>query len=281
MRAWQQKGRTTSTRPIHSFETGDIEYSPHWHDEIEVVYVMQGRQRVGLNQDSYTLGEGDLFLIHSGQVHHYAPLPEGSRVFIIQYGLTLYDELAEKVRVRIVAQPHIPKPRQGEDGKLYMRLLKPVLELYQESLQQDQECPLAVKASIYELMKIVYRDVPHQVYSGYEQTRHRTKLERLQHVFDYVEAHYANELKLNQLAAVSNMSVYHFSRFFKEATGMTVGRYITSYRVTEADRLLQLTDVPVTEIAYRCGFRSIPTFNRVFKQLRGCSPSAVRKINLS
>lgn len=58
---------------------------------------------------------------------------------------------------------------------------------------------------------------------------------------------------------------------------MTFGHYLNNYRIEKASDLLKSTEDPITEIVFKSGFGSIKTFNRVFKQIRGCSPSSYKK----
>jgi AraC-like DNA-binding protein len=71
--------------------------------------------------------------------------------------------------------------------------------------------------------------------------------------------------------------MYHFTRFFKDTTGMTFWQYLNNYKVSKAVNLLINTSDSISEIAFNSGFNSIKTFNRVFKQVKGCSPSEFRK----
>jgi AraC-like DNA-binding protein len=92
-----------------------------------------------------------------------------------------------------------------------------------------------------------------------------------------VEHNYTREITLAEIAGAANFSIYHFARFFKEATGMTFIQYLNNYRISKAIRYLCSTTDPITEIAFQAGFDSIKTFNRVFKQLKGCSPTEYKK----
>ncbi len=60
---------------------------------------------------------------------------------------------------------------------------------------------------------------------------------------------------------------------------MTFGRFLSSFRVKVAEKYLLEEDLTVTDIAFKCGFNSIKTFNRVFKIIKGCTPTEIRKRN--
>ena len=81
---------------------------------------------------------------------------------------------------------------------------------------------------------------------------------------------------VRQLAKVSGVSEAHFSRSFKLAFGSPPHRYLLTLRLERARALLRDTDLPITEIAFACGWQSLGTFGRTFRDALGESPSAFR-----
>lgn len=94
---------------------------------------------------------------------------------------------------------------------------------------------------------------------------------------DYITLHYMEPLKVSELAAWSHMSETHFRRTFSAYMKMSPLEYINLVRVRTACEYLKKTDVPVSDIAYKCGFTTMSTFNRNFKQIMGIAPYEWRK----
>ncbi|MDT0321752.1 AraC family transcriptional regulator [Streptomyces millisiae] len=88
----------------------------------------------------------------------------------------------------------------------------------------------------------------------------------------------ADPLTLAELAAEVRLSVYHFIRVFREATGETPHRYLTRLRIEEARRLLAGTDLTVQRVAERCGFSTPGSLSSAFLKHVGVRPSAYRKM---
>ena len=105
----------------------------------------------------------------------------------------------------------------------------------------------------------------------------RKALQKMQQACSYIADFCEKELTLESVAEYMNFSACYFSRTFKRFTGYHFVEYLTMQRVRRAQALLSDTDLPVTEISFQSGFKSISTFNRVFRQYRGCSPSEFRK----
>ena len=101
-------------------------------------------------------------------------------------------------------------------------------------------------------------------------------LRRLLRAKDRMDAASHEQWPVRKLARVSGVSEAHFSRSFKQAFGLPPHRYLLTRRVERAKALLRETDLPVTDIAFQAGWRSLGTFGRTFRDVTGESPSAVR-----
>lgn len=84
------------------------------------------------------------------------------------------------------------------------------------------------------------------------------------------------EWSIHRLAGVSAVSAAHFARSFKEAFGVPPHRYLLTRRIERATALLRDTDLPITEIALRTGWKSLGTFGRIFRDVTGENPGALR-----
>jgi AraC family transcriptional regulator len=98
----------------------------------------------------------------------------------------------------------------------------------------------------------------------------------LRRVADYVQAHLGEELSLRQLAALMDLSSYHFAHMFKQSTGLAPHRYVLLRRIEFAKGLLKHTRLPLTEVALRSGFANQSHFTVMFRKFVGHTPGAYR-----
>lgn len=97
---------------------------------------------------------------------------------------------------------------------------------------------------------------------------------RINRVMDYIDQHLEQALELKDIAAIASFSPYHFHRIFTFLIGETPIDYIQRLRVERAAvRLQQAPLVPITEVAYSCGFSSISLFSRTFRKYFGVTPT--------
>lgn len=95
----------------------------------------------------------------------------------------------------------------------------------------------------------------------------------LRRVTDYVNDNISRDIGLSEMAAVANLSSYHFSRQFKRSTGLPPHRYVMRRRTERARELLTKTDLPVGEVASAVGFANQSHLARHIRRRFGVSPS--------
>ena len=96
-------------------------------------------------------------------------------------------------------------------------------------------------------------------------------------VLDFVSYHYMEDIRIEDLAKICHISETHFRRVFTSHMKVSPLEYINSVRIHTACEFLQKTDIPVADIAHKCGFTTNSTFNRNFRQIMGVTPVEWRK----
>jgi AraC family transcriptional regulator len=100
---------------------------------------------------------------------------------------------------------------------------------------------------------------------------------QLNQVIDYVETHLSQNISLSYLAQIAQMSKYHFSRSFKQSTGIAPHQYVLRRRVERAKQLLQKSRTSILEVALECGFAHPGHLSRHFKRMVGMTPKKFRQ----
>lgn len=128
---------------------------------------------------------------------------------------------------------------------------------------------------LYELSK--FDDARELSSSSFARVKPNEESRRVAKVKDYIATHYIEEIRLEQMSELANMSPTAFSRFFKLRTGKTLAEYIVDIRLGHAARMLVDTNEPVSQICFKTGFNTLTNFNRLFKKRKGCSPTEFRE----
>ena len=94
---------------------------------------------------------------------------------------------------------------------------------------------------------------------------------------DFIEEHLAEEISLAALAALADLSLYHFARAFTQSFGVPPHRYHMTRRIDRARSLLQKPALSVTQIGIQIGFRETSSFTRAFRRFTGLTPTEYRR----
>ena len=136
-------------------------------------------------------------------------------------------------------------------------------------MQRDSSVPAAETANSPACDAPASQPARHPLWSGLPP-------HRLKRVLACVESRLAERIHVADLAREANMSVFHFSRMFKRATGHSPHQYMTRHRIERAKQLLATTSMPIGEIARAVGFKTQAHFTGVFAQHAGTTPRAFR-----
>lgn len=280
MIAMHQKNQLEPDFPFCLELHENLQFAPHWHHEIELVYMIDGHMQVGLNNKTYLLEPKDIFIIGRRNVHHFVSPSEPNKSVIIQFGLSSFGSFSSVLREGQFVKPLIKsweKPKGNNKNYAYKDMEEQILSILEEYRDKREGYQMALKARLFDLMVILVRQLPIETFSSREKNRQISRLKRLDKVLAYINSNYDKKLTLADVAKVAHYSPYHFTRFFKDTTGVTFNEYLNAVRVIKAEEYLLDADVPITEVAFMSGFNSIQTFNRVFKKNNGCTPTEYKK----
>lgn len=243
----------------------------HWHDELEILYLLRGQATVTIDSIPYTAQEGDIVLVAPNILHDVSiELGVTAQHLLVECGVALLGEDFQTLSGRVFPSPLLKASDFGTAQTIRRLLDRITHELQNNKPGKDT----AIRALIGEIFVTLLRDVPSE--PGSKSGQALLQQTRWNAVFEYIANHFDDDLRMEDAAECAGYSTYHFCRCFREHTGVSFHRYVNRYRIEHATRLLREASLPVTQVASQSGFDSIKTFNRVFKSEIGMSPSAYR-----
>lgn len=264
---------------------GDILVYPHWHKEIEIIYVKEGNVNIGVNDVPIQLKRDDIYFINGGDVHYFLASPESERI-VIQFDLSFFQDISSLEKTNKEMRNLFSSIVQASSlwsQEVADQMRQLLMTVHEENNERKSGYRYVIKAKMFEMLAILSREVPqnenwnNQVREEISSTKQMENLERLDKIFMYIEAHYQDTITLNDISAYMGFSSFYFTKFFKKNTGTTFIQFLTEYRLNKAKWILLNEDATVTEVAERTGFSSVKTFHHQFKDLMGISPLKYKK----
>lgn len=108
---------------------------------------------------------------------------------------------------------------------------------------------------------------------GYKHNFEINDNDKIEKIFKFVFDNFSKEICLDDISNRSNMSKHAFCRYFKSKTQKTFMQFVNEVRISEACKLITANDMQIMNIAFECGFNSISNFNKIFKQIKGLTPT--------
>ncbi len=251
--------------PYIDLDAFNMNYVAHFHEEIEVIFVYDGKIHATVNGTTYPLSRGDIFIIMPGEIHGLATT-ETNRLFIMKFQ----------------AGPDMtPLSVNGKlsPGDRYYRVFRDIIDaIAREEREKTDGYRYAVRAEASLLMMDIIRCLKPQAPSPELRREAVRRIRFLDSVNHYIESHPESRLTLDEIAEHTHFSKFYFAHLFKSVTGNTFAEYVNICRVERSKQLL-LLEKSVTEIALDCGFRNLRSYNRSFLKYCGITPLQYKKQN--
>lgn len=249
----------------------------HWHDDLEFTVVRKGTMDFLVNGKHVRVGQGEGIFINSRRLHGHTSEDENC-----EYLCTLAHPMllcASGALERDFVSPGI-----GESAPDFVRLTPGeswqaavVCGLEQiHDLREDADAPLEIQGLLYDIWLELYRNA----FSAGQKPTDKGEdyhLNAARSMILYVRRHFKEKVLLEEIAKAGAVSKSTCLALFQKYLHSTPIRYVIQCRVEAAAELLKTTALPVTEIAYECGFSGTSYFIETFKKVYGCSPLEYRR----
>ena len=253
-----------------------------YHPELELVYIKEsyGKRIVGNSVEQFTAG--DMVFLGSDIPHiwlndeiHYKGINTLKAKAIVVYfnkeifGPVFY-ELKETQKINsLFNQAARGLSITGKTNELVAKKL--------EKLVHKKNFEVII--GLFEILSILSEssEISFINNESYVPANNQIKNDRLSDVFEYVKTNFQQDISLDEISKIANLTPTSFCRMFKSKTKKNFVEYLNEIRVSNACKYLIETDMGMSEIAYECGYKTASNFNKLFKKLTGTTPKEYRK----
>ncbi len=235
---------------------------PHFHSNLEFVYVHEGEIEITVNDEKKLLTPGCAAIANSFDVHAYHT-PAHSQITVLLIPIDMISQFRHRLQTRQFRSAFLTDPAAGQEVD------HAVKRLYHYNATHGS---MAAAGYLYTILGI-FADTVGLVRR--EQIEDTATLVR--QVLIYLEQHYLEPLTIEDLAKQHGYNRYYFSRLFNARIGCGFNQHLNNLRARHAARLIRSTTDSLEEICFQSGFGSIRTFTRAFTSFYQMTPAAYRR----
>ena len=262
----QRRGREISTK------TGLVS-TMHYHNELEFISVYEGDFICEVYGKEYCAHAGEVIFINS-RVPHSTKTDKPHRTGLLQFSETSFsdNEITDIIKYSMRFQSQLSCPVAVIKNPELFRVID---EIFTETEEKLRSYEVFVKANIYRILGILYRD---GILSDSERLYNSPEIQKILPILSYVNSAYSENITLDEVSEKLGFDRSYFCRIFKAGTGATFTEYLNFVRICKAEKKLHTTKNSILEISEAVGFSSVSYFNRMFKKYRNCSPRFYRSV---
>ena len=245
------------TEPLHSFGPA---LKPHYL----IHYILSGKGKFSIGGEVYPLEAGYGFLITPDELAFYQADEEEPWTYVwVGFSGTQAAEYIENIGLS-VRQPVFKSDASEE---LY-QIVKDMMEHNTFGLSND----LRRNGQLGVFLSVIAEGS--RVEKANEADRANIYVRK---AVSFIQSNYCNPIKVTDVAEYVCINRSYLYTLFQNSLGMSPQQFLTTFRITKATELLQLTALPIESIALSCGYRDPLVFTKAFRQMKKMSPSNYRK----
>ncbi len=257
----------------------------HEHEFIELVYVISGRGKHIIQDETIETKQGDIFILNAHVPHEF--YSDQSSSFIVYNCMfqptALNQSLNDPDNFLNLAYRYLFHSFHSEqDSKNYITLVgsqngecKAILDtMFAEYSRREEGYKEVLKANLTVLLIAVFR-----LYKKSAEQKNIPYYQKLvvERSYQYIKEHYREKIRCENIAEYSYLSLSYFNRIFKGITGITAMNALQNYRIEAACEMLIHSDLQISDIAYAVGYTDIKFFYALFRKAKGTTPGDYRK----
>lgn len=252
------------------------EYPLHWHNSIEILYVLRGSIKVTIDTDSFEILEKELEIINVDEAHRIYS-NEDNKVLIFNIDPYFFEKYYKDINnIFFYTNTTDDGAQEGEEYDFFRNFLA---KLLCEAVQKLDDYDKEIESILIDLLYHLINNFHYLTYEKEELKEKTEQLARYHRISKYIFNNYDSNITLQEIAKKEFLSPHYLSHEIKYATGNSFTDLVNQTRVEESVKLLLDTDLSISDISDEVGFSHVRYLNKNFKNYYGCTPLQYRKKN--
>ena len=257
------------------YDTDGFFNSKHWHNGLEIIYLIAGGMTLNISESNYMLKPGGFIVVNSKTIHSVICREKG-RHLLLQIPYEILEKSISNIDIIKFNCYSAPAASDGNGNNAGVReTLEKLKSLFEAP--RDDGYILMFNSLVYELLYKLVKGFKSSADPALKKKTDRN-IQRLGVVLQYARQHYAENITLQDAAEAVALNREYFARFLRKYMGMTFMEYVFAIRLEHVYYDIANTDYTIGSIADKHGFcHNYKLFVKKFKEQYGCSPGEVRK----
>lgn len=248
----------------------------HFHNYLEIGYCYHGDGELIIEDKVYEYGD-EMFSVIPANIPHTTNSKPGN-ICKWEYLFVDLESFLLKEVPQDNTQMHSVLSIINKRGTLKTRQNHSIMsDLILNIIRECREKPLYYEESIKGYLYALVIEMLRLADERDKSRRTRKVNQYIKEALNYVNEHYMEPIRMEEIAMASGLSESHFRRVFEETMNMKPLEYVNLIRVDKACFLIEREDMSMEEISYRVGYQTQSSFNRNFRRLTGMSPYQWKK----
>ena len=249
------------------------EMAMHWHYNVEIIRVKKGELLITLDNKKILAKKGDIVFANSETLH--GAIPSDCEYDCVVFNLAF-------LKTGNVACDSFLDSLLNHNAVVLEKITSlagktDINKLFSALKTRENGFQFIVFGAVNELIGSLKENIDYSYKIDGLTQKDEKNVAKLKRILSFIRDNFDKELTLDDMANASGLSTKYFCSFFKNMTGKTPFGYLNDYRIERASRKLLGSDLPITQIAFSCGFNDLSYFIKTFKKIKGCSPKLYRK----
>lgn len=262
--------------PIKIIYANIREYPIHWHNSIQIIYVLKGSIFVNIDTDSFQILEKELEIINMDEAHRIYS-EQDNKVLIFQIDPYFFEKYYKDINNVFFYTNN--SDTSSQDGEEYNILRNFLSKLLCEFVQKIDDYDKEIESILVDLLYHLINNFHYLTYEKEELKEKTEQLARYHRISKYIFNNYDSNITLQDIAKKEFLSPHYLSHEIKYATGYSFTDLVNLTRVEESVKLLLDTDLSISDISDEVGFSHVRYLNKNFKHYYDCTPLQFRKKN--
>ncbi|QAS60424.1 helix-turn-helix domain-containing protein [Clostridium septicum] len=265
-----------SDLPVKVTYTCIKNYPIHWHNSIEILYVLKGSLKVNIDTDSFEILEKELEVINVEEAHRIYSDTE-NRVLVFHIDPYFFEKYYTDIN-NIFFYTNTTDD-DAQDGEEYDDFRTFLARILCETVQRTEDYDEVIESTLVDLLYHLINNFHYLTYEKEELKDNADQLARYHRISKYIFNNYDSNITLQDIAKEEFLSPHYLSHEIKSATGYSFTDLVNLTRVEESVKLLLDTDMSISDISDEVGFSHVRYLNKNFKNYYNCTPLQYRKKN--